>query len=140
MNEVIASGTGYEIADVYTAFKDAADNPCNAYFASTSDMNLDFHPNAYGHELIAEVINGLLAEIGGSGGEEQPEPQVEQLWVNGANVLEASNYTVACGSGTANRISDICAAGFPFRSLRSWTLTRVCSESSSSPVYRRSRT
>ena len=35
------------------------------------------------------------------GGEEQPEPQVEQLWVNGANVLEASNYTVACGSGTA---------------------------------------
>ena len=106
LNEVIASGTGYEIADVYTAFKDAADNPCNAYFASTSDMNLDFHPNAYGHELMAGVISELLSEseepgTEEPGGEEQPEPQVEQLWVNGANVLEASNYTVACGSGTA---------------------------------------
>ena len=103
LNEVIASGAGvgYQVADVYAAFEDADENPCNAYFASTSDMNLDFHPNAYGHELIAEVINSLLAEIGGSGGEEQPEPQVEQLWVNGKNILEATDYTVQCGSGTA---------------------------------------
>lgn len=100
-SEVLEAGNGYEIADVYTAFKDAADNPCNAYFTSATDMNLDFHPNAYGHELIAEVINSLLAEIGGSGGEEQPEPQVEQLWVNGKNILEATDYTVQCGSGKA---------------------------------------
>ena len=100
-SEVLEAGNGYEIADVYTAFKDAADNPCNAYFTSTTDMDLDFHPNAYGHELIAEVINSLLAEIGGSGGEEQPEPLVDSLWVNGENVLDADNYTVACGDGTA---------------------------------------
>ena len=91
----------YVIADVYGTFSAASDNPCNAYFTSATDMNLDFHPNAYGHELIAEVINSLLAEIGGSGGEEQPEPQVEQLWVNGKNILEATDYTVQCDSGTA---------------------------------------
>ena len=91
----------YVIADVYGTFSAASDNPCNAYFTSATDMDLDFHPNAYGHELIAEVINSLLAEIGGSGGEEQPEPQVEQLWVNGKNILEATDYTVQCGSGKA---------------------------------------
>ena len=55
----------YVIADVYGTFSAASDNPCNAYFTSATDMDLDFHPNAYGHELIAEVINSLLAEIGG---------------------------------------------------------------------------
>ena len=29
------------------------------------------------------------------------EPQVEQLWVNGENILEATDYTVQCGGGTA---------------------------------------
>ena len=101
MNEVIASGTGYEVADVYTAFQAATETPCNAYFTSTTDMDLDFHPNAYGHGLIADVVGALLPGSEEPGGGEQPEPQVEQLWVNGANVLEASNYTVACGSGTA---------------------------------------
>ena len=101
LNGAIDAGakTGvYSVADVYTVFQDAAQNPCNA---SLLPPSLDFHPNAYGHELIAEVINSLLAEIGGSGGEEQPEPQVEQLWVNGKNILEATDYTVQCGSGKA---------------------------------------
>ena len=51
----------------------------------------------------------MVAESGESGGEEQQpefedpvsEPQVEQLWVNGENILEATDYTVQCGSGTA---------------------------------------
>lgn len=104
LNGIIDAGAGtgaYSVADVYGMFDQAGENPCNAYFTSTTDMDLDFHPNAYGHELIAEVINSLLAEIGGSGGEEQPEPLVDSLWVNGENVLDADNYTVACGDGTA---------------------------------------
>ena len=50
----------------------------------------------------------MVAESGEPGGEEQPEfedpvsePQVEQLWVNGENILEATDYTVQCGGGTA---------------------------------------
>ena len=51
----------------------------------------------------------MVAESGESGGEEQQpefedpvsEPQVEQLWVNGENILEATDYTVQCGSGKA---------------------------------------
>ena len=47
----------------------------------------------------------MVAESGESGGEEQQpefedpvsEPQVEQLWVNGENILEATDYTVQCG-------------------------------------------
>ena len=105
-SEVLEAGNGYEIADVYTAFKDAADNPCNAYFTSTTDMDLDFHPNAYGHDLIAEVVSSLLAEGEEPGGEdsdpELPEPLVDSLYVNGENILEAQDYTVQCGSGEAS--------------------------------------
>ena len=33
--------------------------------------------------------------------DEKPEPKVDSLWVNGKNILEATDYTVQCGSGTA---------------------------------------
>lgn len=62
LNRLISSGAangGYIVADIYTAFKNAADNPCNAYFNSIADMELDFHPNAYGHLLIATTILNL---------------------------------------------------------------------------------
>lgn len=55
-----------------------------------------------------QALPEMVAESGEPGGEEQPEledpvfePQVEQLWVNGENILEATDYTVQCGSGTA---------------------------------------
>ena len=55
-----------------------------------------------------QALPEMVAESGEPGGEEQPEledpvsePQVEQLWVNGENILEATDYTVACGGGTA---------------------------------------
>ncbi len=44
-------------ADVHGAFASATQNPCNASFIS---MNLDFHPNAFGHGLIAEEVNSVL--------------------------------------------------------------------------------
>ena len=50
----------------------------------------------------------MVAESGEPGGEEQPEledpvsdPQVESLWVNGKDILQAENRTVACGGGMA---------------------------------------
>lgn len=108
LNGIIDAGAGtgaYSVADVYGMFDQAGENPCNAYFTSTTDMDLDFHPNAYGHDLIAEVVSSLLAEGEEPGGEdsdpELPEPLVDSLYVNGENILEAQDYTVQCGSGKA---------------------------------------
>lgn len=109
LNGIIDAGAGtgaYSVADVYGMFDQAGENPCNAYFTSTTDMDLDFHPNAYGHDLIAEVVSSLLAEGEEPGGEdsdpELPEPLVDSLYVNGENILEAQDYTVQCGSGEAS--------------------------------------
>lgn len=59
-------------ADVHGAFASATQNPCNASFIS---MNLDFHPNAFGHGLIAEEVNSIL---GGT-----TVPSYDLLVVNG---------------------------------------------------------
>ncbi len=49
---------GYEVADVYAAFGESEVNLCNADMAT---MNLDFHPNAKGHEMIADCVLNVLA-------------------------------------------------------------------------------
>ena len=48
------------VADVYAKFNGVSENPCNASFDNIFSINLDFHPNASGHRLIAEVINGVI--------------------------------------------------------------------------------
>ena len=55
-----------------------------------------------------QALPEMVAESGEPGGEEQPEledpvsdSQVESLWVNGKDILQAENRTVACGGGTA---------------------------------------
>lgn len=70
LNAAIQMGStvgGYAVADVYTAFQNAEQNPCNASFDFTA-MNLDFHPNAYGHELIAGVMEAQVQPV-------LPEPE-----------------------------------------------------------------
>lgn len=57
----ICTATQCTVADVYTKFDGVSDNPCNASFATK--INLDFHPNANGHSLIADVISGVIKEI-----------------------------------------------------------------------------
>ena len=72
LNTVISSSAesaDYTVADVYTKFEQAENNPCNASVSLTS-INLDFHPNATGHGLIADTISALLMDEGGS---EDPE-------------------------------------------------------------------
>ena len=66
----IGSQLGFYISDVYTAFKNSDENPCNAFvslsFSPSSssplqfEFDMDFHPNAYGHSLIAQTICGTL--------------------------------------------------------------------------------
>lgn len=59
LNEKTAAAArdGITAADVYSAFENAEQNLCNASFSSLADLNLDFHPNASGHALIAEVVS-----------------------------------------------------------------------------------
>ena len=85
------SGIYYSVADVYTAFKGAEQNPCNAE-VSLESVNLDFHPNAYGHTLIAETVNSVLRDI---------SMPVDSLYINGTDLLAADNYTAECGTGRA---------------------------------------
>lgn len=52
-----ASMLGYQVADVYTAFAASEENLMNA---SMAPLNLDFHPNAAGHTVIAQCVNAVL--------------------------------------------------------------------------------
>jgi len=58
---------GYHIADVYTAFHTSEENLSNA---DDTVMQLDFHPNAAGHAVIADCIQAVLDGLV----EEEPAP------------------------------------------------------------------
>lgn len=67
MNEKIKAleeQEGFFAADVFSAFDGAQQNPCNASFLSS---NLDFHPNAHGHTLMAQTV-GEVVQSALSGG------------------------------------------------------------------------
>lgn len=51
---------GAEVCDVYANFEASSDNLCNADF---ENLNLDIHPNANGHKIIAETITGTKITI-----------------------------------------------------------------------------
>lgn len=53
---------GWLVADAYGAFEGAESNPCNAAVVDLKTVNLDFHPNAYGHQLIAQAVADVLPE------------------------------------------------------------------------------
>ncbi len=63
------AGTDYAVADVYTAFDNAraADDTltlCNAKLDTSSyGVNMDFHPNAAGHAVIAETVLDVLVPL-----------------------------------------------------------------------------
>lgn len=60
LNSVIKENAdkGYLVADVYTAFSNQKKNLCNADYKD--GIQLDFHPNANGHKLIAEVFSKVI--------------------------------------------------------------------------------
>lgn len=57
-----AAQLNFLVADTYTAFANATQNPCNASFSLLGGINLDFHPNAYGHSLIAQAMLAVLGD------------------------------------------------------------------------------
>lgn len=72
LNETIIAGAdagGYTIADVKTRFQDAhakTNDLCNAD-PDIASINLDFHPNADGHIVLAEVFKAAIEESFPSG-------------------------------------------------------------------------
>ena len=72
LNEKISSQTDIKVADVYTAFsnQNTSNNPlCNATFTmngfNLEEINLDFHPNAEGHKVIAGVVGEAVKGVTG---------------------------------------------------------------------------
>ena len=99
LNVGISSGeaiAGYTVADVYTKFEQAESNPCNA--SVSPSINLDFHPNATGHGLIADTISALLTDEGGS-----EDPEVSgSIFVGGVELTggkESPAYATTSDSG-----------------------------------------
>ncbi len=106
LNTVISSSAesaGYTVADVYTKFKEAESNPCNA--SVSPSINLDFHPNATGHGLIADTISALLTDEGGS-----EDPEVSgSIFVGGVELTgskESPAYATTNDSGAVTKITD----------------------------------
>ena len=106
LNEGISLGeeiAGYTVADVYTKFKEAENNPCNA--SVSPSINLDFHPNATGHVLIADTISALLTDEGGS-----EDPEVSgPIFVGGVELTgskESPAYATTNDNGAVTKITD----------------------------------
>lgn len=55
--------TEFTVVDVYTPFQSAEESPCNAAVTDVTKLNLDFHPNAYGHTLIAEALDETITPM-----------------------------------------------------------------------------
>ena len=107
LNTVISSSAesaDYTVADVYTKFEQAENNPCNAS-VSLPSINLDFHPNATGHGLIADTISALLTDEGGS-----EDPEVSgSIFVGGVELTgskESPAYATTNDNGAVTKITD----------------------------------
>ena len=68
----LATSAGVPVADVYALFDASETAPCNAW-VQDSKANLDFHPNALGHELIAQAVEAKLPEP-------TPDPEPGPNW------------------------------------------------------------
>ncbi|OUO33329.1 hypothetical protein B5F85_02450 [Olsenella sp. An293] len=75
---------GCLVADAHGAFEGAESNPCNAAVVDLKTVNLDFHPNAYGHQLIAQAVADVLPET-----PEEPG-DVDSDWVSVVEGLVAT--------------------------------------------------
>ena len=119
LNGKISSQTDIKVADVYSAFstKNTSENPlCNASFSMDNgniNINLDFHPNAEGHKLIADVVNNAMKFVTGvtvspaevilaSGDEQRFSATFSMI----GSVNQAVTWTVSGNESTATTIVD----------------------------------
>ena len=69
LNSVIADNAvslGYTVSDVYSAFVNSPSKGkdyCNASISGVSSVELDFHPNAAGHEVIAQTVLATVKSV-----------------------------------------------------------------------------
>ena len=92
----LAVGNNGTVVDVYDAFENAVaenQNPCNpSVDISSFKVNLDFHPNSYGHGLIAAAITAKLPETPEP--DPEPDPEVEpNIYVGGVGLYGDENTT-----------------------------------------------
>lgn len=86
LNSVLASaesgaGTLYTVVDVYTAFAASEENLCNA---TSLPLNLDFHPNAKGHEVLSTLFGNEIDQ--GEPEDPQTAPVVQDVYATGNTV------------------------------------------------------
>ena len=86
-----AEAGGYLVADVYSAFASSEENLSNA---DDTAMQLDFHPNAAGHAVIAECIKAVL-EAASAEEAAAEETVVEETVVEEAAVEETAEEAPA---------------------------------------------
>lgn len=86
LNAVLGSaetgaGALYTVVDVYTAFAVSEENLCNA---TSLPLNLDFHPNAKGHGVLAALFGKEI----GQGVPEEPitAPVIQEVYAAGNTV------------------------------------------------------
>ena len=96
----------FKVADVYTAFQNAEMNPCNA---SVSPLNLDFHPNAAGHGVIADVVGEAVKGVTG--------------------VMVTPQQIVLAPGASANFSADVSTIGPNINQAVTWTVSGKTSDS-----------
>ena len=96
----------FKVADVYTAFQNVEMNPCNA---SVSPLNLDFHPNAAGHGVIADVVGEAVKGVSG--------------------VTVTPQHIVLAPGESANFSADVSTIGPNINPTVTWTVSSKTSDS-----------
>ncbi len=80
LNGYIENGAvsgGYHVADVYNTFTNSSTNLCNAALTTSPSVsvNMDFHPNAEGHAVIAVCMEEALPQMEQEDPTEPTEPE-----------------------------------------------------------------
>ncbi len=52
-----------QIADVKAVFDAQTENPCNADFSNLDTLSFDIHPNAEGHQLLADTVGEIVKKL-----------------------------------------------------------------------------
>ena len=52
-----------QVANVKAVFDAQAENPCNADFFHLDALSFDIHPNATGHQLLADMVGEIVEEL-----------------------------------------------------------------------------
>ena len=96
----------FKVADVYTAFQNVEMNLCNA---SVSPLNFDFHPNAAGHGVIADVVGEAVKGVSG--------------------VTVTPQHIVLAPGESANFFADVSTIGPNINQEVTWTVSSKTSDS-----------